>query len=219
MIEIQIPISPVSQQSSRAKKNLIIEAIQSEIKNSSCFFVGDVQVDIQWYIHEQLRYEKDSSADVDNIIKPILDSLCGKKGLMINDCQVQSISCSWIDYHRKDEQKIYIKIQSLLEDLVISTRDITFLKINDIFCFPVGKDIPINWLKIMFVILELQLKLRDKAIQDGIDYYRAKYFQSIQRPFHISRVQDFDILSLEITDFEKSEIIQALKNRMLETIL
>lgn len=219
MIEIKLSIPPVSQQSSRTKKNIIIEAIQSKIENLSCFFVGDVIVDIEWFIHEQLRYEEDSSADVDNIIKPILDSLCGKKGLMINDCQVQSISCSWIDHHIKDEQKVHITIESLFEDLVISTRDIAFLKINNVFCFPIGKDIPNNWLKIIFVMLEVQLQLRDSAMQNDIDYYRAKYFQSIQRPFHISRVQDFDIISLEITDSEKLEIIQAMKNKQLETIL
>lgn len=157
MLEIKIPIAPVSQQSNRKNKKIIIEAIQTETEKIPYFFVGDVRVDIEWYIHEQLRYEKDSSADVDNIIKPILDSLCGRRGLMINDCQVQSISCTCLDSYIKDEQRLHVKIESLLEDLVISTRDIAFLKIDNVLCFPVGKDIPDKWLKIIFVSLELEL--------------------------------------------------------------
>jgi hypothetical protein len=35
---------------------------------------GDVQVGIEWTLHEEARYEQDAAPDVDNILKPLLDA-------------------------------------------------------------------------------------------------------------------------------------------------
>jgi len=74
-------------------------------------------------------------------------------------------------------------------------------------------------MKVIYTFVEIGLNLRDSAIRDGIEYYRAKYVQSCQRPFHISRVQGFEILSLNTSEDEKQEIIKAIKDGKLEKII
>jgi Holliday junction resolvase RusA-like endonuclease len=99
---LQLPIEPVSLQASRKKKELITSEIRSVTSEFSFILVEDVQIDILWQIREQDRYESNSSPDVDNILKPILDALCGLSGVLIDDCQVQAISCHWIDWSRSE---------------------------------------------------------------------------------------------------------------------
>jgi len=48
--------------------------------------LGDVKVSIEWTLHEQDPYESDAAPDVDNILKPLLDVLCGPDGILIDDC-------------------------------------------------------------------------------------------------------------------------------------
>lgn len=43
----------------------------------------------------------------------------------------------------------------------------------------------------------VQFKTRERLIEAGMDYYDANGVMSIQRPFHISRLQGFDVMSLE----------------------
>ena len=58
---------------------------------------------IEWTVHEQDRYESDAAPDVDNILKPLLDGLCGPEGVLIDDCQVQAVDCRWIDWTLREQ--------------------------------------------------------------------------------------------------------------------
>jgi Holliday junction resolvase RusA-like endonuclease len=93
----EIPLKPRSFQTNRLAKRALIKSIQDILAPLPYLFSGDVKITIAWSVDEQARYEGISSPDVDNIIKPMLDAFSGPRGLMIDDCQVQSIECYWAD--------------------------------------------------------------------------------------------------------------------------
>lgn len=101
---VQLPVAPVSLQASRAQKEVITNAIRSAIADHGFILTNDVKISIEWLVNEQRRYETDAAPDVDNIIKPIIDALCGPQGVLVDDCQVQFVSCHWIDWERDDQQ-------------------------------------------------------------------------------------------------------------------
>lgn len=192
-----LPIEPVSLQASRKKKEVVTSAIRNITSSFSFILVGDVQIDIEWQIHQQERYESDSSADVDNILKPILDALSGPKGVLVNDCQVQAISCHWIDCD-PDEQQITIRIQMFLNDEWLLKDGLIFAHIEKGLCYPIIlEEIEPECELEILEILESNIARRENLLAMGASYYHAQMMMSVQRVFHISRVQEFDVIQLD----------------------
>jgi Holliday junction resolvase RusA-like endonuclease len=195
-IVICLPIKPVSLQASRKKKEVLTAEIQNITSKFGFILVGDVQIDIQWQIHEQDRYESDSSADVDNILKPILDALSGARGLLVDDCQVQAVSCHWIDWDSY-EQRITITIQMFSNDEWLLKDGLVFAHMGKGLCYPIIlKGLEGHYALDILENLENKIAIRDKRLSEGIGYYSAQRNMSVQRVFHISRVQEFDVIQL-----------------------
>ena len=90
-IKFIIDRPPVSLQSKGNRKKKFKEHVAAKVDTAGFLLSGDVSVRIQWSVHEQKRYETCTSADVDNIVKPLLDAICGPKGILIDDNQVQAV--------------------------------------------------------------------------------------------------------------------------------
>jgi Holliday junction resolvase RusA-like endonuclease len=127
-IKFEVDKSPVSLQAKPNKKNDLKKFIYRLLKDAEYFLTGDVKIEIEWHVHEQKRYEADTSADIDNIIKPLLDSLCGPSGILIDDNQVQCVTCSWLDVYDFESEKIYISI-NYLDDEFIAKEGLIFINV------------------------------------------------------------------------------------------
>lgn len=92
----EFKIEPVSYQNQRDKKEEFRKTFQSQL-NTEYFFYGDLEVIIILYLNEQKVEENPQYGDLDNYAKQILDCIKGLNGLMIDDCQVQTLTISWID--------------------------------------------------------------------------------------------------------------------------
>jgi Holliday junction resolvase RusA-like endonuclease len=103
-VSISVPLPPVSQQARSESKASFQAEIENAISSYEFLLSGDVSVTVEWSISQQTRYETDRSPDVDNILKPLIDALAGPAGLMIDDNQVQHVSCHWIDSYNDDEK-------------------------------------------------------------------------------------------------------------------
>jgi Holliday junction resolvase RusA-like endonuclease len=195
-IVLHLPIAPVSLQASRRQKEMVTSEIQNITSNFSFILVGDVRVTIVWQIHEQDRYESDSSPDVDNILKPILDALSGLKGILVDDCQVQAVSCHWTDWNRY-EQQVTIRIEMLDRNEWLLKDGIVFAHMGNGLCYPIilNERYAQSELNIL-ECLEDQIINREKLLAKGFDYYVARRSMSVQRVFHISRVQKFDVIQI-----------------------
>ena len=193
-------IKPVSSQSPSRKKADIVNAIRTVVSPIKYLLSSDVSIKITWFINEDERYESDKAPDVDNIVKPILDTLCGANGILIDDCQAQYVSVHWVDRYT-DAEHLQIEI-SYEPDAFFCKENIAFVQIEPALCMPFNKSMKPQALRILLEEMEKQFENRNRILDQGGSYYEAKQYMSIQRLFHKSRVSDFVVV--KITDLKQS---------------
>ncbi|MEP0869734.1 RusA family crossover junction endodeoxyribonuclease [Trichocoleus desertorum AS-A10] len=194
-IRFELPIAPVSQQANAAAKSAVTNEIRSITRLLEYILTGDVKIEIEWLVHEQLRYESDQAPDVDNIIKPLLDGLCGPEGLLRDDCQVQSVSCYWIDWTREDQQ-IAVRVSYMPDDW-LKKKNLFFVQYPKGLCFPVNRDLPHKALNLIVNRVETMLADREELQQLSNDYYFSKTLLPIQRFFHRTRINGFSVVKID----------------------
>ncbi len=195
-LNFSFDFEPVSLQSNSTKREYVKEEIRKVTKTLNYLLSGDVKVEIQWLVHEQERYESANAPDMDNIIKPILDGLSGPEGVLIDDCQVQTVGSHWIDWTKK-EHKINISIRYIPDDYVSKT-NLIFVNLGNNLFIPLQTNLPRKAKEIIIEMLEKGMNLRELILQETGDYYQAKLAMSIQRIFHKSRINDkFTIIEKE----------------------
>lgn len=198
-IILTFTLEPVSLQSSSQKKNFVKSEIRKKTKLIKYLLSGDVKIEIQWLLHEQQRYESSDSPDMDNIIKPILDGLSGPEGILIDDCQVQTIGSHWINWTKQEHQiNIYIKY---ISDDYVKKDGLIFINMGNNLFMPFNSNTPIFANKIILEQLEKMANLKTKILEKTGDYYQAKMFNSIQRVFHKSRIFG-EFKTIELEDFK-----------------
>lgn len=192
--EISLVVShePVSLQARRSKKDALTEAIKAALGRPGFFLSGDVAINVEWLIHERVRYEAATSPDVDNVVKVILDALCGPDGLLINDCQVQAISCCWIDWTREN-QRITIQIRYFPDDW-IQREGVRFIRFADSLCLPINSRTPPAQLLGLLDLIEERLKLRKEVERLTGSYDAGKLVMPIQRVFHVCHLRGFIVV-------------------------
>ena len=190
-------MAPVSLQARSLRRKSDFKAFVTSIVEQAGFLLsGDVKVQIEWYVHEQKRYETDASADTDNVIKPLLDALCGPAGIMIDDNQVQSVTCSWLDSYEYDCEKINITV-TYSPDEFVSKEGLAFINMGNHICMPINETLSPDHQNIILNRVLGMIKSRDEYVKNGIDYYQAKIEMSVQRVFHKTRLKEFTIIDLE----------------------
>ena len=194
-LTFQVEGSPVSQQSRRAEKDAFTAAIPVQMGDCAYFLAGDVRVGIEWTLHEQDRYESDAPPDVDNILKPLLDALCGPQGVLIDDSQVQAIDCRWLDWTLR-EQLVEITI-NFLNDEWIPKKDLCFMHLGSNIYFPINITGPAAERLLLIDCVCRMWNARETLIKFGADYYDAKRVMSIQRVFHRSRLTRFPVVEVD----------------------
>ena len=193
---IEVPHKPPSV-TSKGKKTAVRMIIKGLIKKYDFIFTGDVNVEIDWFVSEQSRYESDSTPDIDNTTKPILDALCGKDGVLIDDCQVQSVSTGWMDRYKKDEYfTIRVKPHFFIER--VQKDGLIFIEFSNKLCFPFNFDgIPENMQLGVIDRVDEMISFRNKYMEKGFDYYTASRCMPSQRVFHISKIKGFPAENFE----------------------
>ena len=195
-LEFWINKPPVSLQAKSSRKNELKKHISTIIENAEYYLSGDVKIGIEWHVHEQKRYETDTSADTDNIIKPLLDALCGPSGILIDDNQVQSITCSWVDSYQYQCEKIHITVD-FFDDEFIKKDGLIFINIENSLCLPFNDN---NDTKVKRIILESWTKMfevKNQLLSNDLSYYDAKGVMPIQRVFHKSRLNGYKIVPIK----------------------
>lgn len=191
----KVMASPVSSQAKRSKKDIFTEEIRKITRPIQNILTGDISVEIIWRINEDERYESDSTADIDNILKPILDALSGPEGIIINDSQVQHLVSTWRDRYDEPEH-IEITI-NYLNDEWRPKSNTMFVQVDGALCMPISKDLSGEALKILLDGFELQIQSRNRLMEMGKTYYEARSVMSIQRLFHRTRVGEFEVKSID----------------------
>lgn len=198
-LNFSFKLEPVSLQSKPQKKDFIRNEIRKSTKILKYLLSGDVKVEIQWMVHEQERYENAKAPDMDNIIKPILDALSGPEGVLIDDCQVQTIGSHWIDWSKKEHQ-INVFIKYIPDDFVLK-KNLVFVNMGSNLFMPLHSHLSKKVMKPVLDHLKMMFEFRNKVLDTTSDYYQAKMFMSTQRIFHKSRINE-SFTCLNMLDFE-----------------
>lgn len=194
-LTIALDLAPVSQQA-RAESKLAFQAKLQEITSRYAFLLGgDISVSVEWSVAEQDRYETDGAPDVDNILKPLLDALVGPNGLLIDDNQVQHVSCHWIDSYSREE-RVSITVRHSPDEW-LKKEGLFFVQLDDGLCIPLSRMVQHDFQKKIVDRYKNALAFRNKAIADGIDYYQAQYAMPVQRVFHRTRLGAFEVIKVE----------------------
>jgi Holliday junction resolvase RusA-like endonuclease len=202
-LSFTLALGPASVQGGKVKKDALLEEVLRQTRDFQYLLTGDMALDIEWMIHEHERYETDRSPDIDNIWKPLIDSFCGPQGVLIDDCQVQSVAMRWIDW-TFDRQEINVRMK-FHSDEWMRKAGLYFVHHRRALCFPVGGGLKPELEARVVEHLRGMIESRDRLMATGVDYYAAKSVMSVQRPFHRSRLQRFEVRDADA-------VLSALKN-------
>lgn len=137
-IQICIESSPVSAQN----KNEVKQEFKSDVHNitAQCEYIitSTCWIAIDYYCQHIKRMKNPGVYDIDNIIKPILDSLVGLNGVLIDDVILDRVTVNWIDTLDDDYLEIEIQYPDLL---YMKKSELVFIKSNSGWCFPTNQSI------------------------------------------------------------------------------
>jgi Holliday junction resolvase RusA-like endonuclease len=197
LITFEVPVAPVSFQAPGSRKAGVVAAVRSIVSQCRYLLSGDVKISIEWQISERARYEFDSSADVDNIVKPILDALSGPDGIMIDDCQVQELTCYWTgSYAYPEAEQISVELR-FYPDAYVSKAGLMFLKIKNGLYFPIHDYGNPEVVLGLAEHLVRRYEVPGELIAAGADPESARLTLPIQRVFHRSKLGTFRTATLE----------------------
>lgn len=191
-------LPPVSQQAKGEAREGFQKAVRERTAAVDFLLSGDVSVAVEWAVSEQARYETDRAPDVDNILKPLLDALTGPAGILIDDNQVQHVSCHWVDSY-SGEESLAIRVRHSPDEWV-KKGGLFFVQLAGGLCVPLSKNTPREFQKTVLEIYVKALALRNEALKKGLDYYTASACMPIQRVFHRTRLGAFEVISQEAFD-------------------
>ncbi len=196
-IQLELNLEPISQGSSSKQKSKLRIALKNLCQHYKFLLSGDVQIEIQWMVNQQYRYEYHKAPDIDNIIKPLLDSMCGKEGLIIDDTQVQYIGSYWMDWVNQNHQ-LKITVKYLADDYVLKS-NLIFIEFDKGLCLPINR---INSNEATIIIIEaLQSMIEKRKVFDqmGLAYHSSRMVLPTQRFFHRNKLTDYKVL--KVRDF------------------
>lgn len=197
-MSVSVDSAPVSHQAKPERRQELTQMIRDAVGPVEYLLTGDVKLSIKWHQRVKTRYESDYSPDLDNILKPIMDALSGPAGIMVDDCQVQSLACRWIDRRAKDE-KLSIKIQ-YKPDHWIRKEALRFIHIGGGLCFPYPVRTPKEVLGMLIVSMQSALEAKNIILEHRIDYRRAQLIMPRHRFFHRTRLSKFEVVEVSELD-------------------
>lgn len=193
--------APISYAAGSVARAAFRAAIQAELTNRF-FFTNEVRLEIVLHLDVQTVLETDSTADVDNYAKAILDGLKGPDGILLDDTQVQALTIYWIDSYGQDRSRFEIRISASPDDFML--KPLAFYEMPDGLWYPYARNV---WsadgeaqsdlsfyagLLVTESIAAVQKQGRHLMRQSGLSRLRAyqagQYLASSARGFHKSRV-------------------------------
>lgn len=190
----------ISVQSKKIKIDSLKQKIQNELKKFNWIIIGEVNLQLVFYISEYEKTYTDKIADLDNLINPIIEPLQGRNGLIIDECQIKKTNIYWISKNTSSEYNIihpivfyiYFDIQNVLK----KDNKSIFLE------FEKG------------LVTSFSNDLNEKDIKDLIlfkqnnpyNYYTKKFMSN--KTFHLSKIRDFKNQTIRYTELVEKNLIK-----------
>nr|WP_255593622.1 RusA family crossover junction endodeoxyribonuclease [Acidovorax sp. sic0104] len=183
----------ISTQSRAARRIELVQGIRNELSKFKWLISGSVQIELAWYLHSVERQDTDKVGDIDNITKPILDSLIGPQGVLIDDSQIGSIHTFWLS---RNDQLSYnvLRLQvQFSNDDCLSKEQLKFIRYWDAMCIAINSDF--SSLKSVFgacvVVLARRRHRRTAKLMKALGAHADQYLITSTWDFHRTRLNSF----------------------------
>lgn len=190
-LTLRLSIAPASRQASSAAKEFVTEIVRQQTDQFGFLLDGYVSLDVCWKLHEKYRWESDKSADLDNIVKPLLDALSGPRGILIDDSQVKSYTSSWISTCSED-QEVEITVQYIADEWLPKV-GLFFVQVEGPLCYPVPGDLHGAGLRFWLHWISAAIECRRNMENLTGSYFPARYLMP-HGFFHRTRIHDFPVI-------------------------
>ncbi len=178
-------------QSKKQARGLLDVEMRKLLGRYKYILTGDASLEIEWLGDERMRYDTGRSRDVDNVIKPLIDSLYGPDRIIVDDNQIHHVGVSWIDHH---DSVVNIRLSFPASDQWIPRDQIAFIHLYDNLYIPLDSGWPGRAKRVALKMLSAGRRLYRKNVEDH-GYDAAKYLRPTQRLFHRGRISGFTIMN------------------------
>ncbi|MER5517270.1 RusA family crossover junction endodeoxyribonuclease [Streptomyces sp. NPDC002763] len=190
-VDIRSAVDPISLQADPVRKASFKDALGSAVQKATTgVFTHDVEASLVWFIEESRRYQTHLVADLDNVLKPILDAVTGADGIMIDDNQIQSIRASWMT--PVPQTGFELKFTALTGDDYLSREGLTFAEFSADRCYilpQVARSVQVDLVRGYRAALVAYQKLLDEGISESV----ARSVLPLVRPFPRARLGKFEV--------------------------
>ena len=191
-VELRSSIDLLSLQADGKRKQAFQAALGSAVRDATVgVFVHDVEATLTWYISEKRRYQTHIVADLDNVMKPILDAVTGPDGVLIDDNQIQSIKASWMTpgaYGSGFE----LTLEPLVRDDYLTRAGLSFVEFAADRCYLIpgalGEHAPR-----MVSVYRAAIAAYEKQLSFGVPESDARMILPMARPFPRARLGRFPL--------------------------
>lgn len=188
-VEVTGYVPPLSLQAAVVRKRPYMAALREAVSSAtSTVMTGDVKIQIDWYIDQHNRYSTNKVADIDNIVKPILDSVSGNEGILIDDGQVQAIDVRWLDKLGVEED-FRVRFEPLAFEGMIARESLAFAEFSSSRCFPIQTNLDVRARTLILTSVKEQLAGAEYLAGMGVMQDLANATLPIQRFFPTSRLR------------------------------
>jgi Holliday junction resolvase RusA-like endonuclease len=191
-IQICIEYSPVSDQNKSSVKQEFKTEVHKVTEQCEYIITSTCWIAIDHYCRHIKRMKNPGAYDVDNIVKPILDSLVGLNGVLIDDVIADRVTVNWIDTLHDDYLEIDIQHPDLL---YIKKSELVFLKSKSGWCFPAMQSLLQND---SFTELVKRYFETWESIKTEEEYFKCVGVLPIQNFIYFSKIKDKEYQFIEL---------------------
>ena len=204
-------IKPVTN-GNRKKKNEFYQLVRQSLTNRFVY-THQVAVEITLFHDEQDRLETTLLGDLDNYAKTICDAISGSEGVLIDDCQIHSLTVSWIDRHAKSPE-FEISIKAGPDDF--QPTPVNLYEMPDGLYYPLSDECwtregtkpssegikettLLTWRNLTQGIIEIREKCQNAGIDRVTAFQNTMGLKPQQWGFHRNRARDsgFSIITMD----------------------
>lgn len=190
----------VSIQSQKKARDELCSAIQEQLLPFEWICAGSVNLELLWYLHGTQRQETDKVGDIDNITKPIIDSLTGERGLLIDDSQIGSLHTFWNSRnHLTNKDALYIKLQ-FNNDECFRKDNLLFVQYAGATCLPLNVNFS-SFKEMIGALLLIRARLRQRRAAEHIKHLG----QDVDRMLVVS---SWDVHRTRLGGFDNAKIFK-----------
>ena len=186
---------PPSAQNKNTKKQELKNSIHKITSASEYIITGTCWVHIEYSSSNFNRYKNPGVYDVDNIIKPILDSLIGSNGIILDDCLFERVCVNWIDTPHDEHFEVLVEYPDLL---YVKKENLLVVKSTNGWCLPMPRllvdrnaESIVNYFKIW------------ESISNEDNYYKRLGTLPIQQFIYYTKIRDKNYKTIELSEVEK----------------